>query len=120
MNSGVSASNISHGNVEEASLTKSWYQTSLSDHPISLPVLFTTTIFSTQSHSLTAISTLALRGIDLPPRTPSSAVMTSLHSLSSILSLRASGEKPPKTTEWIAPSLAQASIATVASTIIGM
>ncbi len=32
----------------------------------------------------------------------------------------ASGEKPPNTTEWIAPMRAQASIATAASGIIGM
>jgi hypothetical protein len=31
-----------------------------------------------------------------------------------------SGEKPPKTTEWIAPMRAQASIAAAASGIIGM
>ena len=31
-----------------------------------------------------------------------------------------SGEKPPNTTEWMAPMRAQASIATAASGIIGM
>ena len=33
---------------------------------------------------------------------------------------RASGEKPPNTTEWTAPMRAQASIAKAASGIIGM
>ena len=33
---------------------------------------------------------------------------------------RLSGEKPPNTTEWIAPIRAQASIAAAASGIIGM
>jgi len=37
-----------------------------------------------------------------------------------ILVLRASGEKAEKTTEWIAPILAQASMKTRASGIIGM
>ncbi|PBJ00031.1 hypothetical protein BSF40_56290 [Pseudomonas sp. ACN5] len=33
---------------------------------------------------------------------------------------RASGEKPPNTTEWIAPIRVQANMATTASGIIGM
>ncbi len=33
---------------------------------------------------------------------------------------RLSGEKPPNTTEWMAPMRAQASIATAASGIIGI
>ena len=44
---------------------------------------------------------------------------TSLASASSIRDRRASAEKPPKTTEWIAPILAQASRVITASGIIG-
>ena len=75
---------------------------------------------STKSQSLVALSTLAFKGIGLPPRTPSSAVITILHLLSRIRSRKASGEKPPNTTEWIAPTLAHASIAIAASKIIGI
>ena len=45
--------------------------------------------------------------------------MTSLARQSSILEARASAENPPKTTVWVAPMRAQASIATMASGIIG-
>jgi acetyl-CoA synthetase len=63
------------------------------------PLVFCTTItVSTQSQAATAISTLALRGVALPPRIPLSAVITILHSESKILSLSASGENPPNTT----------------------
>ncbi|MDQ2892679.1 MAG: AMP-binding protein, partial [Pseudomonadota bacterium] len=50
-----------------------------------------------------ASSTLALRGMRFPPRRPSSAVMTRVEPQSSIRPAIASGEKPPNTTEWIAP-----------------
>ena len=56
----------------------------------------------------------------LPPRTPSSAVITAQASQSAMRPARLSGEKPPNTTEWIAPMRAQASIAAAASGIIGM
>ena len=55
-----------------------------------------------------------------PPRLPPSVVITSLLSQSLIRSARLSGEKPPNTTEWIAPIRAQASIAYAVSGIIGM
>ena len=55
-----------------------------------------------------------------PPRTPSSAVITTRDAQSSMRPLSASGEKPPNTTEWMAPMRAQASMATAASGIIGM
>ncbi len=58
-----------------------------------------------------AASTLALSGMRLPPRTPSSAVTTRVESQSSIRPARLSGEKPPNTTEWMAPMRAQASMA---------
>ncbi len=56
----------------------------------------------------------------LPPRLPSSAVMTMVEPQSSIRPPRLSGEKPPNTTECTAPMRAQASIATAASGIMGM
>jgi hypothetical protein len=46
-----------------------------------------------------AWSTLALSGIFLPPRTPSSAVMTTVELQSVIRPASESGEKPPNTTE---------------------
>lgn len=67
-----------------------------------------------------ASSTLAFSGVRLPPRTPSSAVITTFDLQSMMRPARASGEKPPKTTEWIAPMRVQASMATTASGIIGM
>ena len=47
-------------------------------------------------------------------------VSTTLASLSTMRLARASAEKPPKTTEWIAPIRAQARMAKAASGIIGM
>ena len=72
------------------------------------------------SRLASAVSTLRFSGIFLPPRTPSSAVMTAQASQSAIRPATLSGEKPPKITEWIAPMRAQASIAAAASGIIGM
>ena len=66
-----------------------------------------------------ASSTFAFKGTGLPPRRPSSAVMTSLLPQSAIRPASDSGEKPPNTTECTAPMRAQASIATAASGIIG-
>ena len=58
-----------------------------------------------------AASVLAFSGTLRPPRRPSSAVMTTLEPQSSMRPASDSGEKPPNTTEWIAPMRAQASIA---------
>ena len=66
-----------------------------------------------------AASTLAFSAMRLPPRRPQSAVTTTLESQSWIRPASASGEKPPNTTEWIAPIRAQASKAKAASGIIG-
>ncbi len=68
---------------------------------------------------LSAWSTFAFSGTFLPPRTPSSAVMITVDAQSEMRPASESGEKPPNTTEWIAPMRAQASIATAASGIIG-
>ena len=75
------------------------------------PVRVTTSTFSTPGQCAKAASTLAFSGMRLPPRTPSSAVMTSLESQSLMRPARLSGEKPANTTEWTAPIRAQASIA---------
>ncbi|MCY1460115.1 hypothetical protein D9M71_776450 [compost metagenome] len=48
---------------------------------------------------VSASSTLALSGIFLPARMPSSAVITTLDLQSMMRPARASGEKPPNTTE---------------------
>ncbi len=85
----------------------------------SAPVRVTTITVGTSRVSR-AVSTLRLSGIFLPPRTPSSAVITAQASQSAMRPARLSGEKPPNTTEWIAPIRAQASIAAAASGIIGM
>ena len=76
--------------------------------------------FLTSGQFIRASSTLSFKGTFLPPRTPSSAVITILQSASKILSFKDSGENPPKTTEWIAPILAHANIANAASGIIGI
>jgi hypothetical protein len=57
------------------------------------------------------LSALAFSATTLPPRTPSSAVISAQAPAFWMRSLRASGEKPPNTTEWIAPMRAQASMA---------
>lgn len=75
------------------------------------PVRFTTTTQSTPPTFSIAASTLAFSGTFLPPRRPSSAVMTTFESQSLMRWARLSGEKPPNTTEWIAPIRAQASMA---------
>ena len=56
----------------------------------------------------------------LPARLPASALTITFGSASSIRLARLTLAKPPKTTEWIAPIRAQASIANTASGIIGM
>jgi hypothetical protein len=61
-----------------------------------------------------------LYGPGLPPREPASAETITLRFPSSMRVARLTAAKPPNTTEWIAPMRAQASIAKVASGIIGM
>jgi hypothetical protein len=67
-----------------------------------------------------AASVLAFNGILRPPRVPSSAVTITLDLQSSMRPASESGEKPPNTTEWMAPTRAHASIEIAASGIIGM
>lgn len=59
-------------------------------------------------------------GILLPPRTASSAVITTLAPASLMRAATASEEKPAKMTEWTAPILAVASMAATASGVTGM
>ena len=51
---------------------------------------------------------------------PQLAATTTLGCASSMRAASSVGAKPPKTTEWIAPSRAHASIATTASGTMGM
>ena len=85
------------------------------------PVRRTTITVSTLTGQCrSAVSALRFSGTLRPPRSPSSAVISTVERQSSMRPARLSGEKPPNTTEWIAPIRAQASIATAASGIIGM
>ncbi|CAM3509284.1 hypothetical protein BUUB107078_34300 [Burkholderia ubonensis] len=63
---------------------------------------------------------MLLSGSVLPPRSCSSAVTSALAPTSTSRSLSDFAEKPPNTTECVAPMRAQACIATIASTDIGM
>jgi hypothetical protein len=67
-----------------------------------------------------ASSTIALSGRCLPPRACSSAVMTATAPASMIRSCSDFAEKPPNTTECVAPMRAQACMATTPSIDIGM
>ncbi|MNY47134.1 hypothetical protein D3C86_1823770 [compost metagenome] len=70
-------------------------------HLMSPPVRWHTMTFwmLLVSGLVSASSTLALSGIFLPARMPSSAVITTLDLQSMMRPARASGEKPPNTTE---------------------
>ncbi len=112
MNSGSSACMCSIGHSVVTISAASWYQRSrVGFMSTAAPVRLTTTTQSTPPVLATAASTLAFSGTFLPPRRPSSAVMTTLDWQSVMRWARLSGEKPAKTTEWIAPIRAQASIA---------
>ena len=67
-----------------------------------------------------ASSTIAFSGMSLPPRTCSSAVITATAPASMMRSCSDLAEKPPNTTECVAPMRAQACIATTPSIDIGM
>ena len=116
MNSGSSAFIFSGLQSGFAARVSSWYQMSRSANQSTLPpVRRTTSTFWTRTPWRPAMSTawsvLAFNGMGRPPRTPSSAVTTKVDSQSTMRPASASGEKPPKTTEWMAPMRAQASIA---------
>src|SRR3712207_7629081 len=71
--------------------------------------------FLIEGQSRSASSALVFSGTLRPPRRPSSAVMSSEHAESWMRLARLSGEKPPKTMEWMAPMRAQASMPTARS-----
>ncbi len=121
MNSGSSAPMTAGSHSSGCPSTTSSYQRSRSYIATGAAVRRTTSTCFTDSVPgvLSAWSTLALSGMRLPPRMPSSAVITTVEEQSEMRPARESGEKPPNTTEWIAPMRAQASIATAASGIIG-
>src|ERR1019366_6476966 len=77
-----------------------------------VPLLLTTTIFSSVSRSPITSSTRSLTAAVLPLRAAPSTVISTLASENSMRSRTASAEKPPKTTLCGAPMRAQASIAT--------
>ena len=80
-----------------------------------------TTTFLTLGQPLPrAWSTAALSSTTCPLRQPPSAVITSFASVSSMRSFSAPAEKPPNTTEWMAPMRLQACMATTVSGTIGM
>ena len=85
----------------------------------SIPVARTTTIVFSEPTLPICSSTCSLIGAVFPFRRAPSTVTSALASANSIRSLTDSALKPPKTTLWIAPILAQASIATATSGIIG-
>ena len=121
MKSGSSALISSGGQSGEAAAIISWYQTSRpSSQWMSPPVRLITITFSTVAHFLTASSVLVLSGILRAPRIPSSAVITTFDVQSLMRPASASGEKPPNTTEWIAPTRAQANMAITSSGTMGM
>ena len=121
MNSGCSASKASGSCVSGCASTRSCHQTSRpSVQATSLPVRRTTRTCSTDGVLSTASSTAGFSGDALPRRFWPSAVMTSRACASSMRERSASALKPPNTTECGAPRRAQASIATMASGIIGM
>ncbi len=120
MNNGSSAPIGSGGHVSAALARSSWNHRS---RPLtqgtSPPVRRTTRTWRTPGQRLSASSVVALSGIRRPPRTPSSAVMTKSDLQSWMRPTRLSAEKPPNTTEWIAPMRAHASSAKGSSGIIG-
>ena len=67
-----------------------------------------TSTFSIDGHSATAVSAVSLRGTTLPRRHAPSPVMSTLASASWMRSRSESEEKPPNTTECGAPMREQA------------
>ena len=123
MNSGSSAFISSGGQSADTSAVASCHQISrclchATSPPVRLSTITLSIVFT--SGLVSASSTFFLRGTARPPRTPSSAVITTLAFESIIRPDSASGEKPPNTTVWTAPIRVQASIATAASGTIGM
>ena len=116
MNSGSSAFIGSAGHAGEAARAASSSHTSRpSTQLIAPPVRRTTSTLCTALPAAAAISAalsaFAFSGTLRPPRKPSSAVISTCDLQSTMRPASESGEKPPNTTEWIAPMRVQASIA---------
>src|ERR1700755_2049693 len=88
-------------------------------HGTSAPVLLYTSTRWTSGHLLSASSTIFLVPISLPPRFPSSVVITTLELASMIRSAKEPDKKPAKTTEWMAPIRVTARKEMTASGIMG-
>ena len=67
-----------------------------------------------------AASPIDLSGTGLPPRMPASVVTSTSEVQSTMRWASESAEKPPNTTEWMAPMRAQANSVKASSGIIGM
>jgi hypothetical protein len=87
---------------------------------VSVSVRRATRTVSTSDMPSMARSTVFLRGMRLPPRSPSFAVTTMRQRASTIRSRRLSALKPPNTTECTAPIRAQASMVYTSSGIMPM
>jgi hypothetical protein len=89
---------------------------------ISPPLRLTTStlLIESQPPSASASSTMDFSGSCLPPRTWWSAVMMALAPVSSMRSRSDWAEKPPNTTECVAPMRAQACMAATPSMDIEM
>lgn len=85
-----------------------------------MSVRLTTRTCSIDAAPSTASSTESLSGAALPRRHWPSVVTTSLASASSMRERSAEDEKPAKTTLWVSPRRAHASIETMASGTMGM
>ena len=120
MKSGASASIGSAAHSASAASIASWNHTSRpSCISQSASVWRTTKIVSRWPRSAITSSTCCLIGAVLPLRRAPSTVTSAFASENSMRSRTDSAEKPPKTTLWIAPMRAQASIATATCGIIG-
>ena len=109
MSSASMDSGLHHTGASAMRRCHQWSRPSLTS--IAVCVRMTSTTFSIVGVSSSASSAIFLSGTTFPRRQPPSAVIRSFAPWSLMRSRRASAEKPPKTTEWIAPMRAQASIA---------
>ena len=121
INSISSESKISGSHWDETSHMQSCHQKSLPDVILIFCFVLSNTItLSIVLHFSRASSTTGLTGIVLFPLKFPSEVKTIFAWQSFILSASEVDEKPAKTTEWTAPTLAQANIAIAASGTIGI
>ncbi len=121
----MSSASIASGSHDaDALFITSWYQTSRPSVIVTglsrPPPRFSTTTCSMLGVPVSASSAIAFSGTIPPRRYPPSAVMSTLAWASLIRSRSDSELKPPKTTLWMAPIRAQASMATGSSGTIGM